>query len=139
MGNNFFLFHTQHCAQDKHTWSTYMDRDTVRQAAFLQCLLFCVFKETCPSLLFGSTLKLGQIVYLHRQVCAFLCIHVCILERERERVGQCLTKHVYAYEFNEAHMQMLLNLAAVRGCLVLLDDHSVGESSLLLEWTAFFP
>lgn len=42
------------------------------------------------------------------------------------------------HENGSMHMHTLLNLAAVCGCLVLLDDLSVGESSLLLERSFFF-
>lgn len=54
------------------------------------------------------------------------CVYMRVYEREK-----CVRMHVYAYIFNLAHMHTLLNLAAVCDCLVLLDDQSVGESSLL--------
>lgn len=60
------------------------------------------------------------------QSCVFTQTCVC----KRERVGQCFRKHVYVYRFHLTHTHTLLNLAAVCDCLVL-DDHSVGESSLL--------
>lgn len=88
--------------------------------------VFCLARR-CSSDRCGVLLQ--ACVFTQTSIC--ILVYTCVCNRER-RVRRGLTKHVYAYIFNSAHMlHTPPNLAAVRDCLVLLDDQSVGESNLL--------
>lgn len=79
-----------------NTWSTHVDWDIVRQAAFLHSLLFCAFQESsdcCSSLLFGSTLRLRQMLCFPPGMCIYTDkrVHVRVKQSEVfERACVCI-------------------------------------------------
>lgn len=136
----FFFFFSPLPNRQTKAWTygahTQSGKHSDRQLFFTVCY-FVLLKKSAPIFCLAR-LKLRQMscfpsgVCIHRDIhvhFTVLYIYTCALW-----VRQCLTMHVNG----NMHMHTLLNLAAVCGCLLLLDDLSVGESSLLLEGSIFF-